>query len=293
MPFGRPTCNARPLDPRSGARTLEAFFARPEVEPSREARALLGHAYYLLEQYAEARAELELATRAMQSPPEPWLQVLLATCYEQKDFARAQQVLRGLAARFPDLRRYWVELSTIALYLEDEPLALASLELAEDAGLLEASDLVQLVRLNLHLDAPARAARLLETALADRRVVTNAAHLELLGDAWVMAREYQRAADALSKAATLAPERRSALALREGELYVHLERWERAMSVLDVAAKSSDARIAAQANLLVGVAAYYQGEYARGLVAFGRAEAEETTRSEALQWSKHTIRRIE
>ena len=274
------------------AGTLEALLAAQPAATTAAARALVGHAYYMLERYPEARRELERAVAADAQPSEAWLQLLLAICWEQQAFDRARDVLRDLVARFPEERRYWVDLSAISMQLEDEPLAVASLELAEDAGLLEGEDLLRLVRLNLHLDAPARAGRLLEDALAAGRVETSAERLELLADAWVMAREYERAIDALRRAREMVPERRAALALREGELLVHLERWSEAIVALAGATESESEDVAAQANLLLGVAAYYRGDYAQSLVAFGRAEASETTRSQARQWVERTLFRV-
>lgn len=280
-------------DAAGAAATLEAYFAKAEVAPTPVARALVGHAYYLLARYSDARGALERATAAMQVPPENWLRLLLGTYYELARFSDAEAVLRTLVARFPAERRYWIELSTIALHRGDEPLALASLELAENAGLLTGEDLVRLARLNLGLDAPVRAARLLESALAEARIEATARNFELLADAWVMAREYERSLPALSRAAELAPARHAELALRHGELLVHLERWEEAVTVLESLMREPASERVARANLLVGVAAYYQGQYARSLVAFGRAERHAATEQQAKQWSKQTIYRIE
>jgi hypothetical protein len=95
------------------------------------------------------------------------------------------------------------------------------------------ADLRNLTNLYLLQQTPAKAARLLEREMASGRLPRNAANWQLVGEAWVQAREPRRAIEPLGRA--LAAGGEAEIAPRLARLHLDLEEWDAAASVLETA----------------------------------------------------------
>jgi len=272
-------------EPERLLRRIGEWFGEPPSALPPELGALAGRGHFELERFAPAAERLREAIAAEPDGPTWWYELLLACNYELERYDEALRILRTLVEREPSRRRYWIELARVAAEREDYRLAVSALELAEDLRPLDETHLVLLARLNLLVDAPARAARLLVAALGSGRVAESAVHLELLADAWTLAREHTKASEALARAAELAPKQRWQLLLRRGELLLELGRTNEARVDLAVAAGADDEKIAGRAGLLLGVAHYRAGHFEASLAALGKAERVASVRDQARRWA--------
>ncbi len=173
----------------------------------------------------------------------------------------------------------------VAVYgaLEREEDALAALSLADRLGLLESSqERRRLVQLQLFRGIPLAAAQLLERDLAAGRIEDSQRHLELLANAWTLAREDERAREPLTRAAEAAEDGR--LWLRLGRIHLNAGRWADAQRAIERALARGGLDDEGAAQLLLGVARYERGRYEEARRAFERALAHRKTRPSARVW---------
>jgi tetratricopeptide (TPR) repeat protein len=253
-----------------------------ERTPSAEAHLLAGHVYHRLGRQAQAIEHLQQAIDGAAEPPEDRLQLLLAAYLADGREAAAAALLQRLVTRYPARRGYWLQLSDLHLRLKREHAALATLELAQQHGVLQPADLPALARLYLHLDMPYRAARLLEGVLESGSEGVGAEDWELLAAAWQRAQEPERAVDALRRVGALRAD--GTAALRAGRLLMDLERWEEAVAELEAALRRGGLARPAEAQLLLGIAALEAGDPARAIPALQRAAQHGPTRPAAEAW---------
>lgn len=272
--------------------TLNAWFQTVE-KPNSVGYYLLALAHFQLQ---EADAAVEPARQAValaETPQQAWLQLLLAIQLTRKDYAGAIPVLEKLISLHPNLAKgYWLQLSALYGTNGDNARALAVMELAYRKGILtEDRDFIRLVQLNLLQGIPYRAARILETEIAAKRIQENAESFELLAGSWILAREIPKAAAPLARAAELAP---------KGELYVRLaqvhmmqDEWSLAAQALQSALQKGGLADPANAELLLGISYYNEKQLPEARNWFARAQKSNSTRRQAQTWLEHVDREIE
>jgi tetratricopeptide (TPR) repeat protein len=108
---------------------------------------------------------------------------------------------------------------------------------------------------------------------------------ELLANAWLSAREYDRALDPLEEAAR---------ASGDGKLYVrleqvHLEReeWKKAQAALRSGLSKGGLDDPSHVHLLLGISSFRQRQLDQATEHFTRAQQSEKSRRAATQWLRH------
>ena len=274
-------------DYRAGARTLEEYFATAKNPIPTEARVLLATAYAQLKQYRKALPPLSQAIRESKEPKEMWYQLTLALHYELKDYPASAKTLMAMVRLFPVKEEYWKQLSGMLLELREDEEALAVLGLADRLDYIDDSkEIINLTNLYLYLDIPYKGARLLEGALERGAVEGNEKHFELLSNAWINARETDKAIDALARAVARTEDGEKVLRL--AYLYVEQEDWEKVIPALDKARRLG-VKKPGEAAMLQGIAAAELGRFEEALQAFAAAAKDESTREEALAWRQHAL----
>jgi tetratricopeptide (TPR) repeat protein len=272
--------------------TLGSWFKTVE-KPNSVGYYLLALSNFQLEQFDAAVAPGQQAVEMAQTPQQAWLQLLLAIQLSRKDFKAATPVLAKLISYYPDTGKgYWLQLSALYGVSEDNPRALAVMELAYRKGLLtEDRDLIRLVQLNLLQGIPHRAAMILESEMAARRIQENSESFELLSGSWILAREVGKAEAPLARAAELAP---------KGDLYVRLaqvlmmqEKWGPAATALKNALTKGGLADPANAEFLLGISFYNEKQLAEARSWFARAQKSNATRDQAQTWLEHVDRELE
>ncbi|RMF20781.1 MAG: hypothetical protein D6760_10790 [Deltaproteobacteria bacterium] len=268
-------------------RTLKDWFARAE-NPAPSAYYLLAAAYM---QSGRSDLALEPARKAVENsadPKEPWLQLLLALYLERKDYQRARTLLERLVARFPK-KTYWLQLSAVYAELGREKDTLAVMQIAYQKNLLDKdSELRNLARMYLYHEIPYRAARVLEKGLADGIVEPDAKAWELLADAWLSAREYDKAIEPLRRAAKLSDDGK--FYLRLGRLFMERQEWKDAAQSIEAALEKKKLDERGKAWVLLGIARFSAGDRAGARRAFEKARTFEDGAAEAERWLAHLDR---
>jgi tetratricopeptide (TPR) repeat protein len=289
-------------DAQTAAAVMDAWLAASK-NPSAEGLHLAGTAHALAGDNDKARPYLERAVAAVEVPPEAWGQRLLSVQLATGQAEAARALLRRLIVINPDQAAYWLQLADIETKRGEADTAVAVLELARQRGLLqEPGALLDLARRWMALDAPVRAASLLQEALDDERLAPTPTHLDLLADAWLRAGETRRARDALAqvleraargpsvqpRASSGVPNTRGAeqtqRRIRLAQVTAELEDWDAVLRVLEPLLAAPDAPHGGQVQLLAGVARYHRGELDPALRHFERAASIEETRADAEQW---------
>ncbi|MBW2287246.1 MAG: tetratricopeptide repeat protein [Deltaproteobacteria bacterium] len=256
--------------------------------PNAVAYYLLAISHYRREQYDEALTPALKALETSNGPKETWLQLVAALYLQRDDFDSAVPILEELLTRFPK-KQYWVQLSLIYGAREDYEHALQIQQLAYAQGLLTQDDeLRRLARTYLFHQLPHPAAQVLERGLEEGRIDRDREVLELLGNSWIAAREYEKAIEPLQRAAELAEDGR--LYLRLGQVRVQREDWKEATGLLQKAIKKGGLDDAGKAHLLLGISYFSDDHPESARTAFQRAWKHESTRTEATAWLQHIDR---
>ncbi|HEY8521897.1 MAG TPA: tetratricopeptide repeat protein [Gammaproteobacteria bacterium] len=262
-----------------GAQALENWF-QSAANPNSAAYYLLAVAYYQLEQYDKALPAAEKAVELAENPQESWLQLVLALYIQDERFRDALPLLERLVAMAPDRKTYWVQLSSIYGQLEDYPKALATMQLAYNAGLLtEDSEYRRLADLLMFNEVPYRGGQILEKAIAEGKVNGDAQAYEKLANCWIAAREFDKAIAPLERAASMS--QNGDLYVRLGEVHIQRENWDAAVDALQRGLDKGGLRDTSNAELLMGISLYSQERYRDARPWFERAARSEARRQTA------------
>lgn len=181
--------------------TLLRWF-RYEAEPIADAYILMGANFAQREMMLEALPYVVRANQLSKEPSENWRNLQLAIHVELGQYAEAVELLKSNIGIWPDNLRFYLVLSSLNMELQNDAGALAALAIPWYRGMLvKEVDIVNLTRLNLFLENPARAGMVLSEAMERGYVEENSETLRLLLNSWTMAREMERAVATIDKLA--------------------------------------------------------------------------------------------
>ena len=194
-------------DDAEGALAHLLAWSRTAADPAPAGVFLLGYTYLRLEQFDAAVPQLEKAVAEATKPPAAWLEVLAFAYIRTERTAEAVDLLETLIARRPGEARWWRQLASIFLLIEDVEGGAAGLavaaELVDNPGFADAR---RLARLFGYIGMPADGALLLQAIMADQKANSSFDDQMLLAEMWILAREFEAAMDALRGAAVNAPD---------------------------------------------------------------------------------------
>jgi tetratricopeptide (TPR) repeat protein len=267
--------------------TLNAWFEYVE-KPNGVAYYLLAISRYRRELYDEALTPGLKALEITPRPRESWYQLVAALHLQKEDYDSATGILENLVTRFPK-KQYWVQLSLIysARGNYEHALRIQQLAYAQDL-LTENGELRRLARTFLFHQLPYSAALVLERGLDEKQIDLDREVLELLGNSWIAAREYDRAIDPLQIAADMAEDGR--LYLRLGQVRVQREDWSEATQLIQKAITKGGLKDAGKAHLLLGISYYSDDHPESARTAFRLARKHESTETDAKAWLDHIAR---
>ncbi len=263
---------------------LKVWFAQAE-RPQAEAYVMLAKAYLRLGRYREAVDPLRTAIKISDEPKESWHQSLLAAHSELKQYDQCETLLHTMLKHFPDRPNYWRQLASVQLTRDKFRDALATMELAYLRGHLEEErELLNLAQLYLYLNAPYKAAALIEKEIKRGRIHETEKNWAHAGNAWLLARETNKAVAALEKAKAIL--RNPKLGIRLAQLYIESRRWKEAGRALDriITDGTLDAARVGQAWILLGIARHEVKSLPEARAAFEQAKKYPKTADSAEQW---------
>ena len=192
--------------------------------------AIMGYAFLQLDRVPEAIGVLEKAIELAETPQNTWIE-LLAFAYAQVGQSNdAVTLLEGLIRNAPQEARWWRQLSSIFMMLEDVPKGAAGLVVASHIEELVYEDSRRLAGLFSYMNMPFDGATLL-TATFERypEEVTYEDQM-LQAEMWILAREFDKALSALRAAG--ARESSGEPALKMAQLYLQREMFGEAREAL-------------------------------------------------------------
>ncbi|MCE2570721.1 tetratricopeptide repeat protein [Motilimonas eburnea] len=243
----------------------------------------MAQAYYQLEQWQNVVNHAQLGIKRSKVFNQSAQLMLLNGYYQLGQLANAAKVLQGLTEHQPDNKRWWQQLSSVYLQMNDHKRALSTLEIAYQANMLQgARELQNLARLRANAGLPYQAANLLAAHLDNGSLDANVSNLTELAGYWQQAREYQRAAKVWGKVAA-----QTGLAkhyMQQASLYSLAQDHQQAIKVLESLGHSLPA--ATQGSVaLAKVQAYYAlNQYQQALQYARQAQQQQTTASQASNW---------
>ena len=266
--------------------SLERWFQLAE-DPPPGAHALAGTAYAQARRYPEAVTQLRKAIDLDSKPQENWYRQLLAVYYQSGQYRPAVTLLEQMIRRFPQHGDYWLQLSSVYRELGEDAQAMAVMELAYVQGLLDGeSELVNLASYYLYMGLPHKAGQLIDKALEEGSVTPDIDNWQLLIEAWLQAREFDRALAASERA--LESTQHADLHLKRARLLADKEQWPDVIAAVELAFASAGLSSPGKAHLLQGIAHYHLAQPARAQSSFERAREFADSADQARQWISAT-----
>jgi len=248
--------------------TMRTWFRYAE-EPDPGAYILVAGSFAELQRYTEALPCVQLAIETAEEPRESWYQLELAIYMEKDDYRSAANVLRTMIRLWPDKRRYWETLSGVYMELKEDQLALATMMAAYNRGMItDGAKILNLVRLNLYLDNPFVAGRILQSGIDAGSVEGDVDNLNLLRSAWTTAKEYDRAIAVIDRLGALTGDPK--YYMDKASILNEQARWEDVIAAARQAL-DADTQTPARAWLLMGMAYTELDRLGEALEAFDRA----------------------
>lgn len=196
------------------------------------------------------------------------------------------KTLGKMVELWPDNTGYWEQLASVYVIMESEAEALAVLKVAFEAGVLDKETSIRsLIQLSMSREIPEHAARLLERAMQDSLVPTDETFMRMLANAWMSAREDERAIDAFSELATMTETGEPLM--RVANLHIKATDWVSAEEALQQAIELGELDSTGKAWLMLGIALCEQQKFEQGFSAFRKARAFDDSKSQARRWLRY------
>lgn len=193
---------------------------------------MLGYAHVRLEQFEAAATALERTLAAAQGiriRPR-WVEVLAYVYTRLGRTDEAIELLEGLVQEHPSQARWWRQLSTVYLLLDDVGRGAAGFTIASQLEELTLDDARRLAKLFGYLDMPADGAELLRSTLDSSESPAGYEDQMLVAELLIRAREFEAAVDALEMAAASAEDGEPWLMI--GQLQLQREQYGPAQATL-------------------------------------------------------------
>lgn len=275
-------------DYKNALTQLNKWFAMVE-KPNAEAFILRAQMQFQLEKYQQALPDVKKAIAMTKEqgnqPKENWLLLERAVYYQNKDFKNLARCLQDLSTLYPKAQ-YWVQLAAVYSELGQPLKELAALETAHEQGLLsKESELVNLAQALLGQEIPYKAAAILEDGMKDKKIEASAKNLSLLGDAWMLAKEYDKAIVVMAKAAEASQAGKDFYKLAQ----IHTERqeWKLALNNVDKALKLGKLQQPSAAYILKGLILFNLDDLPYARDSFEEAQKFAEAEKMADQWLRY------
>ena len=207
-----------------------------------------------------------------------------AVLYQLKDYNELSRNLEDLVSLYPKAD-YWVQLAAVYSELGESDKELTTLETAYDQGLLiQSTQLINFAQALLMNDVPYKAALVINAGLQNETIEKSARIYSLLGDAWMIAKEYDQAIIAMTTDAKLSQKGEDYYKL--AQIYTERQEWQKVIDSSNSALQLGDLSAEGQVHILAGLAHFYSQSLDQAIIAFERAELFESVSQSAQQWLK-------
>lgn len=218
-------------------------------------------------------------------PKEQWLILQRAAYYELKQPEKVTEVMEMLV-KYYEKPQYWLQLAGMYGEIGKENKQLAAMETAWQAGYIkQESDIVMLAQLYMFNELPYKAAKLLDDSIKTGVVVAEEKRLELMAQAYMLAKEDEKAIPVLEQAAVIAETGKFDAQLAQS--YLNLEKWQQAIFSAQKAIERGGLDNIGNMYLVLGMAHFNLKKYDDSLLAFDSAKKMPATAKTASQWTAY------
>lgn len=250
---------------------------------------LFAQNHYQIRQYQQALVSINQAIELTEAkdklPKENWLVLQRAAYYETKQPLKVAETLEKMV-RLYNKPEYWVQLAGMYGETEQEDKQLATMEAAWQAGYItKGTDMMTLAQLYLYNNVPYKAAEVLEQAMADNSIERDEKNLQLVSQAYLMAKNDDKAIVPLTQAAVMA--KHGNFDAQLAEIYVNSEQWGKALQAAAIALQKGDLNNPGNVHMALGMANYNLEKFDKSLVALEKARLFKPTNNMASQWIKY------
>lgn len=259
---------------------------KQEESPSSQTLFSLAQAYYLTKKYdssiAVVKKVMNLNRLAGKRIDQNTYLLLQGSYYEKKDFQNVAGVLEKLVEHYPK-KQYWIQLGAVYSQMGLDEKQMSAMALAHQQGFFtKSSEHEMLAQLYMYHALPYKAALLIDEAMKTKKMESDKDNLKLLADAWIMAKETDKAILALEKAAVLS--RSGDIYERLVELYSEKEQWHDVIQISKKAAEKVELKDAGRLYLLKGVAHFNLNEFEKARTSLKKAKKKPKTARFAKSW---------
>ncbi len=253
---------------------------------------LQAQAYYSAKKYDMALPSInkviEITEATGGTPKEGWLTLQRAVYYELGQPKEVTKVIEKLVKLY-NKPEYWVQLAGMYGEIEEEEKQLAIMEAAYQQGFVKkGKDLRSLAQLYFFSGSPAKAAELLEKALADGVLEKDVKTLEFLAQAWSIAKEEDKAIPVLVAAAEVSDS--GNFEQRLGEIYLNMDKYDQAISYTKKALDKGELNNEGNAWLVLGMSYFNQKSFDHSISSFVKAQDVKQSKKMATQWIAYVQR---
>ncbi|NMP32826.1 tetratricopeptide repeat protein [Thalassotalea sp. M1531] len=271
---------------------LKQWQANSDKELQPGQHIMFAQVYYQDKKFNDAlthiNSAIELAQTNNEIPKENWLILQRAAYYELKQPEKVTQVMEMLVKLYQK-PEYWLQLAGMYGEIGEEKKQLGAMETAWQAGFVtKESDIVMLAQLYLFNQLPYKAAKLLDDAIAKGVVVADEKRIQLMAQAYVMAKEDEKAIPVLHKGAEIAENGKFDEQLAQA--YLNTEKWQDAITSANTAIKRGALENEGNMHLALGMSYFNLGDYHQAITAFKQAQKFEKVAKTAKQWATYVAK---
>jgi len=271
---------------------LEDVITAKDFKESAAVYSLLAAAYYSINDFRGGLPHIVKACDLVTKPKEAWLQMAFSGYYQQKKYSKALYYTNQLVLNFPDKKDYWQQKTGMHQLVEDYTRAASSKELSFKKGfVVKESDYINLGQLLASQGNPYKVAMALEEAMDNGSLQATEKTLRLMQQAWLQAKEMDKARAALHRLFIAFKEQKDGIRLMH--FLVDAQQWQEAIAVgkelylLNLTQKEKGSVL-----LLDGICQYRLGNTRFALNALSKAIAIKTSSSQAKGWMSY-IKQLE
>jgi tetratricopeptide (TPR) repeat protein len=196
--------------------SMRLWLSKAE-NPGPAPHIFMGQVYYQMKDYRAAVPQIEKGISIAQERGTPvkenWWQLLRYLYYELEDNLKVIEILELMVEEFPK-REYWIQLAGMYGQEGYEKKQVYAMEAAHIGGFLtKQNDMLSYSGLLMQEEAPYRSATFLTEAIDDEIVEASSKNLQMLGQGWQLAQEFDKAIPVFQQAAKKSD---------DGEIYARL-----------------------------------------------------------------------
>ncbi|MCP4595287.1 hypothetical protein [Neptuniibacter sp.] len=229
---------------------------------------LVAQAYSQLESWKLVLPHISKAINAKKIAPQNWYQLKVVAHVRLKQWSQAAKQQQVLLRHYSDKPGEWRQLVSLQLQAKQRKSALATQRLGYNRKILrKPTDYTLLAQLLMNQNIPYQAGIVLQEGMKAKVVKASVRNLRILSQAWIVAKEMDKAIGILKRLNQIAPNEKTAAQL--AQIQIQERKWKGAEATLVKALKKSVEP--AELQLMLGITRLNMKKYDAARSAFDQA----------------------